>query len=294
MARLGRVHEQRRRAGRGQRRRDLARHVPRLAHARDDHPPARRQHALDRRGEGAARASPPSSSSAAASIPTTRRPVATIRAGSRACARRASRPPSAMREDVLLAPSRRGRARPGAAGSRSRPAPAPPAPRAPAARRAPRAAGAGRARPRRRIRAAPALSVCRPPVARLLLLGDVDLEHLAQQVLQPVPVGVGAHQPRGDLGAVDRRASARRSGAAAPRCRTGRSGTASARAGSPSSRTRFGAAPAPARPAPDARRRRRADSCTRQSRSRAGTSPIVSLSIATTGPRSSPSGRSPS
>jgi len=38
VARLGRMYELRGRAGRCQRRRDLARHMPRLAHARHDHP----------------------------------------------------------------------------------------------------------------------------------------------------------------------------------------------------------------------------------------------------------------
>ena len=44
----------------------------------------------------------------------------------------------------------------------------------------------------------------RTPVARLLLLRQVDVEHLAHQILQAMAVGIGARQPRGDLGAVDR------------------------------------------------------------------------------------------
>ena len=44
----------------------------------------------------------------------------------------------------------------------------------------------------------------RPPVARLLLFGYVDPEQFVAKVLQPVPVGIGAHQFRGDLGAIDR------------------------------------------------------------------------------------------
>lgn len=44
----------------------------------------------------------------------------------------------------------------------------------------------------------------RPPVAHLLMLGDVDLKQFGQQRLQPVPVGVGADQLAGDLRAVDR------------------------------------------------------------------------------------------
>src|SRR5688572_22397285 len=44
----------------------------------------------------------------------------------------------------------------------------------------------------------------RAPVRGLLLLGDVDVEQLLDQLLQPVPVGIGADQPRGGLGAIDR------------------------------------------------------------------------------------------
>ena len=43
-----------------------------------------------------------------------------------------------------------------------------------------------------------------PPVGRLLLLGDLDAEQFARQVLEPVPVGVGAGELGGDLGAIDR------------------------------------------------------------------------------------------
>src|SRR3984957_5968662 len=44
----------------------------------------------------------------------------------------------------------------------------------------------------------------RAPVAGLLLLGQIDIEQFAHQILQPVPVGVGTAKPGGDLGAVDR------------------------------------------------------------------------------------------
>src|SRR5947207_1432483 len=47
--------------------------------------------------------------------------------------------------------------------------------------------------------------VGRPPVGELLLLGEVDPEQLAHEVLEPVLVGIGAGEPRGDLGAVERR-----------------------------------------------------------------------------------------
>ena len=43
------------------------------------------------------------------------------------------------------------------------------------------------------------------PIGRLLLLRHVDAEQFAHQVLKPVLVGVGAGDPRGDLGAIDRR-----------------------------------------------------------------------------------------
>src|ERR1700687_2215658 len=44
----------------------------------------------------------------------------------------------------------------------------------------------------------------RAPVARLLLLRQIDIEHLANQIFQAMAVGVGAAQPRCDLGAVHR------------------------------------------------------------------------------------------
>ncbi len=44
----------------------------------------------------------------------------------------------------------------------------------------------------------------RAPVARLLLLRQVDIQHLAHQILQAVTIGISAGQPRGDLGAIDR------------------------------------------------------------------------------------------
>lgn len=44
----------------------------------------------------------------------------------------------------------------------------------------------------------------RAPVGRLLLLGDIHADEVAAQVFKPVAVGEGAHQFRGDFGAVDR------------------------------------------------------------------------------------------
>lgn len=46
--------------------------------------------------------------------------------------------------------------------------------------------------------------LCRPPVRALLLLGELDTHDLAGDVLQPVPVGIGAHQLGSDLGTEDR------------------------------------------------------------------------------------------
>ncbi len=45
----------------------------------------------------------------------------------------------------------------------------------------------------------------RAPVRALLLLGDIDAQHFLKQEFQPVPVGIGAPQFRGDLGTIDRR-----------------------------------------------------------------------------------------
>ena len=45
----------------------------------------------------------------------------------------------------------------------------------------------------------------RAPVRALLLLGDFLAEQFADQILEAVPVGIGADQPRGGLGAIDRR-----------------------------------------------------------------------------------------
>ena len=42
------------------------------------------------------------------------------------------------------------------------------------------------------------------PVGELLLLGEVDAEHLAHQVLEPMLVRIGSRQPRRDFGAIDR------------------------------------------------------------------------------------------
>ena len=44
----------------------------------------------------------------------------------------------------------------------------------------------------------------RTPIARLLLFRQIDVEHLAHQILQAMAIGVGAAKPGGDLGAVDR------------------------------------------------------------------------------------------
>jgi hypothetical protein len=45
----------------------------------------------------------------------------------------------------------------------------------------------------------------RSPVARLLLLGNVDVQQLLYEVLEPVAIGVRPDQPRGGARAVDRR-----------------------------------------------------------------------------------------
>src|SRR5712692_2832880 len=42
------------------------------------------------------------------------------------------------------------------------------------------------------------------PIGELLLLRQVDPEHVAHQILEAVLVGVGAREPRRDLGAIDR------------------------------------------------------------------------------------------
>eukprot|EP01136_Pigoraptor_vietnamica_P039949 Opistho-1_new@11302 len=44
------------------------------------------------------------------------------------------------------------------------------------------------------------------PIGGLLLLRQIDAEQFLAQILEPMPVGEGAHQLGGDLGAVDRRA----------------------------------------------------------------------------------------
>ena len=44
----------------------------------------------------------------------------------------------------------------------------------------------------------------RAPIARLLLLRQIDVEHLAHQILQAMAIGIGAGKPRGDLGAIHR------------------------------------------------------------------------------------------
>src|ERR1700675_4957623 len=45
----------------------------------------------------------------------------------------------------------------------------------------------------------------RTPIRGLLLLRELDTQQLAAEILQPVLIGKGARQFRGDLGAIDRR-----------------------------------------------------------------------------------------
>ena len=120
------------------------------------------------------------------------------------------------------------------------------------------------------VDAAPRSASAAPQSLDCCCLEMSTLEQLAQQVLQPVPVGVGAHQPRGDLGAVDRRGQHAEAVSAAPRCRSGRNERASAppdRPASPPGSARSSGRGAIctrcASPSP-------AESCTRHSRSRAG------------------------
>ena len=49
------------------------------------------------------------------------------------------------------------------------------------------------------------IELARPPVARLLLFRNLLAEHLAHKILQTMPVGIGAHELAGDLGAEHRR-----------------------------------------------------------------------------------------
>src|SRR5262249_31593108 len=44
----------------------------------------------------------------------------------------------------------------------------------------------------------------RSPIRELLLLGELDAEHLADEILEAMLVGIGAREPRSDLGAIDR------------------------------------------------------------------------------------------
>lgn len=44
-----------------------------------------------------------------------------------------------------------------------------------------------------------------PPIGRLALLGEIDTEQLAREIFEPVPIGVGPRDLRGDLRAIDRR-----------------------------------------------------------------------------------------
>src|SRR5690606_16613148 len=57
---------------------------------------------------------------------------------------------------------------------------------------------------RRRVLALRLAELGRAPVARLLLLGDLLAEQLADDVLEAVAVGIGAHELAGDLGAEHR------------------------------------------------------------------------------------------
>src|SRR4051812_26487978 len=57
----------------------------------------------------------------------------------------------------------------------------------------------------RRIVALGVAELVGAPVAGLLLLGHVDVEQLLDQILEAVPVGVGAYQPRRRARAIDRR-----------------------------------------------------------------------------------------
>src|SRR5215217_6418916 len=41
------------------------------------------------------------------------------------------------------------------------------------------------------------------PVRALLLLAEIDVEQFARQLLQPMAIGIGPHEARGDLGAVN-------------------------------------------------------------------------------------------
>ena len=78
---------------------------------------------------------------------------------------------------------------------------------------------------RRGIVSCASLSVAAPQSELCCCLEMSTPSSSCSRYLQPVPVGVGAHQLGGDLGAVDRRA-ARRRRSAARRCRSGRNGKA--------------------------------------------------------------------
>ena len=62
------------------------------------------------------------------------------------------------------------------------------------------------------------------PVRRLLLLREIDAEQFLHEVLEPVPVGVGARELGGDLGAVDRARHDAEARGSAPPDRSGRNG----------------------------------------------------------------------
>jgi hypothetical protein len=180
----------------------------------------------------------------------------------------------------LPRPSPSGRDRRAPAGNGSRPRPAFVRPSRCSRVLAERlSAHAGAKRRRRHIPAA-RRSAGRGPVRRLLLFRQVHAEQFAADVLQPVPVGIGARQPRGDLGAEHRRRSV-----------TPKACFRTAMSKRPKwkilvflsvaqQRARFGAFFWPlaicttsAVPSPG-------DSCTTQSRSRCGLRPSVSVSMA--------------
>ena len=95
-------------------------------------------------------------------------------------------------EDVVLGPA--GQVEPArAAGSRSRPAASRCGPRAPAWRPAPRGAGAGEGRRRRHTRAA-RRQLGRAPVRVCCCFEMSTPSSSRHEVLQPVPVGVGARE----------------------------------------------------------------------------------------------------
>ncbi len=245
MAGLGRMDEMRRRAGRGEGGGDLARHMAGLAHARDDHPPLRReQHAAGigealgrRRGQRAPAPRPRGRC--------TLRPVAVTASPVHQWAKMSNRSPA----------SRSSWARVG---------------------RKAKQASAISLRPSRASRASSCVlqpvqvehvrrgivelrlgQFSAPPVRRLLVLGDIDLRAVR-------PAGSSARAGRYRCAPASRRSwctrpapPARRRRDTSPRCRTGRNGTASAPPDRSAAVARFGARSGPGRSAPDAHGRRR-------------------------------------